>query len=85
MEVQLQGVCSKDVTRKDQLLFSESPSRFLVEVRPEDFGRMARLCESIPFGEVGRVTGDHISMHATIRITCRFPMEQSCNAVVLPS
>jgi len=45
----------KDVTRYDQTLFSESPTRFLVEVTPDNFGRWARLCGNIRFGEIGIV------------------------------
>ena len=46
---------SKDVTRYDQILFSESPTRFLVEVTPDNFGRLAQLCGNIRFGEIGKV------------------------------
>ncbi|MCP4707720.1 MAG: phosphoribosylformylglycinamidine synthase subunit PurL [Planctomycetes bacterium] len=50
---------SKDATRHDQILFSESPTRFLVEVTPDNFGRLARLCSNIRFGEIGKVVDNN--------------------------
>ena len=38
------------------LLFSESPSRFLVEVRPADFDAFDELFAGLPFGRLGGVT-----------------------------
>lgn len=46
----------KDVTRNDQVLFSESTSRFIVEVEPDNFGRFANICREVRFAEIGRVT-----------------------------
>jgi phosphoribosylformylglycinamidine synthase len=37
-------------------LFSESPSRFLLEVRPERFDELARVLDSLPFARIGEVT-----------------------------
>src|SRR5262249_317047 len=37
------------------LLFSESPTRFLLEVRPQDSGELERLLAKIPFGRIGHV------------------------------
>jgi phosphoribosylformylglycinamidine synthase len=37
-------------------LFSESTSRFVVEVRPEYFGELAGLWAGLPFGRIGEVT-----------------------------
>jgi phosphoribosylformylglycinamidine synthase len=57
MDIQLQAVpASKNVTRTDQLLFSESTTRFIIEVTPDNFGRFAKICKNIRFGEIGRVT-----------------------------
>jgi phosphoribosylformylglycinamidine synthase len=39
------------------LLFSESPSRFLVEARPECSGELAALWNGLPFCRLGEVTG----------------------------
>ena len=62
MEVNLAHVpCGKDVTRNDQMLFSESTSRFVVEIEPDDFGALARICQDVRFGEIGKVVqGDKL-------------------------
>ena len=39
------------------LLFSESPTRFVVEVRPECSGELAALWNGLPFCRLGEVTG----------------------------
>lgn len=41
--------------RNDTLLFSESCSRFVVEVRPEAARRFAQLMQGVPCAEIGRV------------------------------
>jgi phosphoribosylformylglycinamidine synthase len=57
IEVNLGNVpCSRDVLRNDQVLFSESTSRFIVEIAPEGLGRLAEICKNIRFGEIGKVT-----------------------------
>jgi phosphoribosylformylglycinamidine (FGAM) synthase-like enzyme len=38
------------------LLFSESPSRFVVEARPECLGELAEVFSGVPFGRLGEVT-----------------------------
>jgi phosphoribosylformylglycinamidine synthase subunit PurSL len=52
------------VFRDDYLLFSESQSRFVLTIREEDLDRITRLFRRIPYGIVGRVTGDP---HLTVR------------------
>jgi phosphoribosylformylglycinamidine synthase subunit PurSL len=47
---------SRNVTRTDQILFSESTTRFILEVNPEHFGRLAQLFRDFRFGEIGKVT-----------------------------
>jgi phosphoribosylformylglycinamidine synthase len=49
--------CHEDSARDVILLFSESPSRFLLEVRPEDFRVIADLFDDLPLGRLGEVTG----------------------------
>jgi phosphoribosylformylglycinamidine synthase len=39
-------------------LFSESLSRFIVELAPEDFDAFGRLMLNLPFGQVGYVTDE---------------------------
>lgn len=57
IEADLRGLPrSKDCLRTDAQLFSESNSRFVVEVDPDDFDAFARLMTSVPFGQIGRVT-----------------------------
>ena len=46
----------KALTGETALLFAESPSRFLVEVRERDFGKFERATEGVPRGCVGQVT-----------------------------
>jgi phosphoribosylformylglycinamidine synthase len=40
----------------DALLFSESNSRYIVEVEPEKYDAFAKLMLNLPFGQIGRVT-----------------------------
>jgi len=57
MEINLANVpSSRDVIRPDQILFSETTTRFIVEVKPENFGRLAQICRDVRFGEIGKVT-----------------------------
>lgn len=44
-----------DCTRSDVQLFSESNSRFIVEVRPDRFDAFAKLMLNLPFGQIGKV------------------------------
>jgi phosphoribosylformylglycinamidine synthase len=46
----------KALSGETALLFSESPSRFLVEVSERDFGKFERATEGVPRGCVGQVT-----------------------------
>jgi phosphoribosylformylglycinamidine synthase len=51
-ELPCEGGSAGDFVR----LFSESTSRFVVEVRPEYFGELAGLWAGLPFGRIGEVT-----------------------------
>lgn len=44
-----------EITRDDVLLFSESNSRFILEVRPEARETFERTMKDVPFGFIGRV------------------------------
>ncbi len=44
-----------DCTRPDIQLFSESNSRFVVEVQPDKFDAFVKLMLNLPFGQIGRV------------------------------
>jgi phosphoribosylformylglycinamidine synthase len=57
IEIDLRGLPkSKDCSRIDAQLFSESNSRYLVEVEPEKSDAFARLMVNLPFGQIGKVT-----------------------------
>ena len=57
IEADLRGLPrSKDCTRADAQLFSESNSRYVLEVEPEKFDAFARLMLNVPFGQIGTVT-----------------------------
>ncbi|TKJ37544.1 MAG: phosphoribosylformylglycinamidine synthase subunit PurL [Planctomycetes bacterium B3_Pla] len=57
VEADLRGLPrSKDCCRTDAQLFSESNSRYIVEVEPEHYDAFARLMLNVPFGQIGKVT-----------------------------
>ena len=57
IEADLRGLAaSKDCVRTDAMLFSESNSRYIVEVAPENFHAFASLMANLPFGQIGKVT-----------------------------
>lgn len=59
IEARLENVpAAKDVTRADQILFGESTTRFLLEIQPDHFAKVARILSDVRFGEIGKVTGD---------------------------
>ena len=43
--------------RDDALLFSESLSRFVIEIRPDDASAFAQIMAGIPHARIGMVTG----------------------------
>ena len=57
IEADLRGLPrSKDCCRVDSQLFSESNSRYIVEVEPENYDAFAKLMLNLPFGQIGKVT-----------------------------
>jgi phosphoribosylformylglycinamidine synthase len=57
IETDLRGLpATADCTRTDAMLFSESNSRYIVEVAPENFHAFASLMVNLPFGQIGKVT-----------------------------
>jgi phosphoribosylformylglycinamidine synthase len=55
-DVSLRDVpCDNDAARDVVLLFSESPSRFLLEVAPECYAALADLMGDLPLGRLGEV------------------------------
>ena len=59
IEADLRGLPkSKDCSRIDAQLFSESNSRYIVEVKPENYDAFAKLMLNLPFGQIGKVTNE---------------------------
>ena len=59
IEADLRGLPrSEDCCRVDVQLFSESNSRYIVEVEPEHYNAFAKLMLNVPFGQIGKVTED---------------------------
>ena len=59
IDADLQGLPrSKDCYRPDTQLFSESNSRYVVEVEPENYDAFAKRMLNLPFGQIGKVTED---------------------------
>ena len=57
MDIDLNAVpVSKGLIRADMILFSESTSRFILEIEPDNFGAVANLLKDFRFGEIGKVT-----------------------------
>jgi phosphoribosylformylglycinamidine synthase len=48
--------CTRKAADDFTLLFSESPTRFLLEVRPEDAADLEQLLAGLPLGRIGEVT-----------------------------
>ncbi|MHC4345554.1 MAG: AIR synthase-related protein, partial [Planctomycetota bacterium] len=57
IEADLRGLPkSEDCVRVDAQLFSESNSRYVVEVEPGKFDAFVKLMLNLPFGQIGKVT-----------------------------
>ncbi len=57
LEVSLRDVpCEDDAASNPCLLFSESPTRFLLEISPARFAEAADILGTLPFGRLGHVT-----------------------------
>jgi phosphoribosylformylglycinamidine synthase len=59
LEASLRDVpCDDDAAHDAALLFSESPSRFVIEVKSEHLRAVYDLFGPLPIGRLGEVTGD---------------------------
>jgi len=59
VEADLRGLpASQNCLRTDSQLFSESTSRYIVEIQPDNFDHFARLMLNLPFGQIGKVVED---------------------------
>jgi len=61
IEADLRGLPkTKDCSRTDTQLFSESNSRYIVEVEPENYDSFVKSMLNLPFGQIGKVTKEKI-------------------------
>jgi len=59
IEADLRGLSkNSDCSRTDAQLFSESNSRYIVEVTPENYDAFAKRMLNLPFGQLGEVTAE---------------------------
>ena len=57
IEADLKGLPkSSDCQRADVQLFSESTTRYVLEIAPENFDAFAKMMLNLPFGQIGKVT-----------------------------
>ena len=57
IEADLRGLPkNKDCDRIDAQLFSESNSRYIVEVEPKNYNSFAKLMLNLPFGQIAKIT-----------------------------
>ncbi|SIN88449.1 phosphoribosylformylglycinamidine synthase subunit II [Singulisphaera sp. GP187] len=67
--VQLQSVPrTQDAAHDAALLFSESPTRFVLEVLPENAPALTELFAGLPLGQIGEVTGELDSSPARLTV-----------------
>jgi len=60
IEADLRGLPKElNCTRIDAQLFSESNSRYIVEVEPENYDAFAKLMLNLPFGQIAKVTKEN--------------------------
>jgi phosphoribosylformylglycinamidine synthase len=59
IEADLKGLpTGSDCSRTDTQLFSESNSRYIVEVEPDNYNDFAKLMLNLPFGQIGKISND---------------------------
>ena len=60
IETDLRGLPkSNDCLKVDSQLFSESNSRYIIEVKPENYDAFAKMMLNQPFGQLGKVTREN--------------------------
>jgi phosphoribosylformylglycinamidine synthase II len=61
VEADLRGLPkSTECSRIDTQLFSESTSRYIVEVEPKNYDAFVKLMLNLPFGQIGKVTEERM-------------------------
>lgn len=67
VEVSLRDVpCTDDAAHDGVVLFSESSSRFVLEVRPEDLEAVAWIFNHLPLGRLGTVAAPERGVSARL-------------------
>ena len=61
--------CEDDAAQDLVLLFAESPSRFLLEVPPQNYAAFADLVGSLPMGSLGEVMPRESSREPRLTVT----------------
>jgi phosphoribosylformylglycinamidine synthase len=60
IEADLRGLPkASDCVRTDAQLFSESNSRYIVEVEPDNYDAFVKMMLDLPFGQIGKVTEEN--------------------------
>ena len=60
IETDLRGLPkSNDCLKVDSQLFSESNSRYIIEVKQENYDAFAKIMLNLPFGQLGKVTREN--------------------------
>ncbi|MHA1338725.1 MAG: AIR synthase-related protein [Promethearchaeota archaeon] len=62
MEIDLRKVPAEDIDRDDILLFSESASRLIVSIHPENKERFEKIFEGTVFSQIGEVKGTDLKI-----------------------
>jgi len=58
LEIDLDKIPTENLKRIDKILYSESPSRFLITISPENKGRFEKILKENIFKEIGKVRDD---------------------------
>ncbi|MHC4124366.1 MAG: phosphoribosylformylglycinamidine synthase subunit PurL, partial [Planctomycetota bacterium] len=59
IEADLRALPKENYLRADTQIFSESNSRYIVEVEEANFDAFAKLMLNLPFGQIGKITKDN--------------------------
>ncbi|HMF31833.1 MAG TPA: AIR synthase-related protein, partial [Candidatus Lokiarchaeia archaeon] len=73
MDIDLAKVPQEDVARDDYLLFSESPSRLVVTINPDNQAAFEEILATTIFANIGVVQGENLVLRGTtgnIRVDC---------------
>jgi phosphoribosylformylglycinamidine synthase len=62
MDVSLKTIPTEDIDRDDYILFSETPSRIIVTIKPEDKEKFDELFKGTDFGQIGVVKGETLKI-----------------------